>query len=355
MTSPAVRNAEVQELLDGLVGSGAATAAVALAGTEDEQFWGGAGRTRASGGRPVRLTDRFDLASLTKPVTATLALALDNEGKLPLGTRLGDIWGDEVCAALARAPLESLLRHRAGLRAWAPLYRYFRSSRRVPGYLLSNSAVESRRERYSDLDVILWGLSAERALGTGYDALLKRHVLSPLGLRGVERAPGDCPSVVESRLSNRRELELAASQGVRVGLRRRVPVGSVQDGNSRFLGAGAAHAGLFASAQHLFALAREWLRPDRVLSQSAVRRALTGGRSFVLGWRRRTLRGSGGPGLGPSAFGHVGFTGGSLWIDPEADRIHVLLAHRASASDNLGSWRRRLHRLATSRSSKRVR
>jgi CubicO group peptidase (beta-lactamase class C family) len=77
-----------------------------------------------------------------------------------------------------------------------------------------------------------------------------------------------------------------------------------------------------------------------------VRRALAGGGPTALGWWRRHVRGSAGPNLPKSAFGHTGFAGGSLWLDPEAGRVLVLLAHRASAAVPMNRWRRRFHALA---------
>jgi CubicO group peptidase (beta-lactamase class C family) len=334
-------------MLDEMVGAGLVTATAAAIGSARQiERAGVAGRTRCEGGRKVRLSDCFDLASLSKPFAATLALSLDHQGLLPLATRLGGLWGAEVAARFGGRTLESLLRHRAGMRSWTPLYRRSRDPGATVRYLLSEDAFEDRKERYSDLDYILWGLSLERALGRSYDALLRQMVLKPLGLTGVVREPGDRSSMAESSLSNEREIALAALQGIRIATLPRVSPGVAQDGNARFLGAHAAHAGLFGSAQHLFALASEWLAPAKVLSRAGVDRALRGGRAFALGWTRPRVRGSAGALMDRSAFGHLGFTGGSLWVDPAAGKILVLLAHRVSSDVDLAPWRRRFHRLA---------
>ncbi len=339
-------DAELRRLLDGLVEARLVSAAVAVAGTAAGiERHAAAGRTRRAGGRAVRMADRFDLASLTKPCTATLSLALAERGLLPLGARLGDIWGQRVAGRLARRSLESLLRHRSGLLAWAPLYRRSTDPGGAASYLLSEAAQTTCLERYGDLGYILWGLSAERALGVPFETLLRRHLLAPLDMAATGSAPGVRSAVVECALGNDREVSLSAEQGISVGRRPAPAVGAVQDGNARFLGGIAGHAGLFGSAADLWRLASEWLAPRRVLSPPAVRSALTGGRLYALGWVRRTLRGSGGPALSPSAFGHVGFTGGSLWIDPRRNAIMVLLAHRTSVEADLKPWRRRFHRL----------
>lgn len=342
---PVRRDPELQAVLDRMLDRGLASAAVALFGdAAGIERYAAAGRTRLEGGRSVRAGDRFDLASLTKPFTASLALVLDERGRLPLETRLGDIW-DDLPGRLGRRSLEALLRHRSGLRPWTPLYRRARTVEGAVRHLLSEKAQTTCLERYGDLDYILWGLSAERALGKPYEALLRRHLLAPLGVRGVRSSPGPSSSVVECGLGNEREVELAREQGVAVGARRRPAVGSAQDGNADFLGGIAGHAGLFGSALDLWRLAGEWLSPGRVLAARSVRGALVGGRRYGLGWQRRTLTGSSGAALGSSAYGHLGYTGGSLWIDPRRDAIMVLLAHRTSSEADLKPWRRRFHRM----------
>ncbi len=337
---------ELERLLERLNDASLVTAAVAVVGdARGIRRHASVGRTRRVGGRAVRPGDRFDLASLTKPFTASLALSLDQRGLLPLETRIGEIWGAKAAPRLADRTLESLLRHRSGMRSWSPLYRRARTADGALRHLLSEEILATRRERYGDPDYILWALAAEHALGRPLEELFGRYLLRPLGLGGVGPQPGDRATVVECRLGNEREVELAAVQGVPVRVIPGPGVGAVQDGNARFLGGLAGHAGLFGSALDLWRLANEWLAPGPALSARSVERALTGGRRFTLGWTRRTLHGSGGPALGPESFGQIGFTGGSLWIEPRRGAIMILLAHRTSVDSDLGPWRRRFHRL----------
>ncbi|MES1211396.1 MAG: serine hydrolase, partial [Acidobacteriota bacterium] len=180
----------------------------------------------------------------------------------------------------------------------------------------------------------------------------------PLGLTSVEPSPGDQPDIAESRMDTGKEVQLAAKQGLTIApLPPSVP-GFPQDGNARFLidlagGSGCmeGHAGLFGRARDLWALGAEWLAPGRLLKQETVATALGGGSSFALGWWRRTLRGSAGRALSRASFGHTGFAGGSLWIDPEAGRILVLLSARTDPMDNFNRRRRRFHTLASHRIS----
>lgn len=344
----------VEAFLDELVTSGTATAAVALAGTADGIEW----QIAAGEARPGQAADpetRFDYASLTKPFTATLALVLDDEGVLPVGTRIGEIW-PEAHRDLARRTLSDLLRHRSGLAGWTPLYHRCRSLDEVPPLLLGGGLLGTRRGTYSDLDFILYGLTAEKATGTPLAALVRSRVLDPLGLAAVEAAPGDRPrsssDIAESRMDTDKEVELAARQGLAIAPLGPPPVGRPQDGNARFVtglagpGTLVGNAGLFGRARDLWRLGAEWLRPGFLLKPEAVAAALEGGGPFALGWWRRTLRGSAGRALPPASFGHTGFAGGSLWIDPEERRVLVLLSHRTEPSCDMNRWRRRFHEVA---------
>ncbi|HEX4959918.1 MAG TPA: serine hydrolase, partial [Thermoanaerobaculia bacterium] len=106
------------------------------------------------------------------------------------------------------------------------------------------------------------------------------------------------------------------------------------------------HAGLFGTARDLWRLGVEWLAPGRLLKPEGVAAALSGGGPFALGWWRRTLRGSAGRALPPTAFGHTGFAGNSFWIDPQGRRLFVMLASRRDPAMDMNRWRRRFHRLA---------
>lgn len=335
----------MRDFLESLLSTGTATAAAAVVGTADEVLWQGeAGAT---------LETRFDYASLTKPITATLALALDAEGTLPLSTRIGEVWS-EAHPELAKRTMSDLLRHRSGLVAWAPFYHLCRSREEALDLLLRGDLLRDdlklgkpRKPVYSDPDFLLYGMAAERTTGEPLAQLVQSRVLDPLEMTGVEPAPGDRPDVAASRMDTGKEVELAARSGLAIQLQGPPPVGMPQDGNARFLMRSSGltgHAGLFGTARDLWKLGSEWAAPRRLLNREAVAQALTG-RPFLLGWWRRTLRGSAGPALPPGSFGHTGFAGGSLWIDPAQRRVYVLLTHRTSPDSDINRWRRRFHAL----------
>ncbi len=332
---------------------GVVSAAEAVVADGERVLWRGASGFRV-GGEPLLAADaaRFDAASLTKPWIATLALRLAAKGVLPLDARLDELV-PRAHPALAGRRLEDLLRHRAGLDAWVPLGVRLGGRLADRHALLDEIATRCVRSApaveapvYSDLGYVLYGLLAEQRGGSGLPELLDSEVCAPLGLPPVGRLAAEPPHAVECRLDNGREVELAAAQGVQLSRRSGILVGRPQDGNARLLGFLTGHAGLFLTVDELLALAREWLRPGRLLSRTEVDRALAGGGSYALGWARRDPDGSAGPALSPGAFGHTGFTGGSLWIDPASDRILILLAHRLSSRIDFQPVRREFHRLA---------
>jgi CubicO group peptidase (beta-lactamase class C family) len=342
----------VRSFLDDLVASGAASSAVALAGTADRIAW-----EAAAGATPET---RFDFASLTKPFVSTLALVLEAEGVLPLATPIGELW-PEADPRLGRRPLSALLRHRSGLQAWAPLYHLCRSREEVLSLILGGTLLGARAGTYSDLGFILLGMTIEKVTGEELQVAVRSRVLDPLGLTSVEPSPGAQPDIAESRMDTGKEVQLAAKQGLSIAPLPPSRLGFPQDGNARFLidlaggrGHMAGHAGLFGRARDLWALGAEWLAPGRLLKPEAVAASLSRGArggSFALGWWRRTLKGSAGRALSRASFGHTGFAGGSLWIDPEAGRILVLLSARTDSMDNFNRRRRRFHALASHRIS----
>jgi CubicO group peptidase (beta-lactamase class C family) len=342
----------VQAFLEGMVAGGAVSSAVALRGTATEVEWEGAvGETRP--GVPATPATRFDYASLTKPLAATLALALDVAGELPLALPIGEVW-PQAHPRLAPRPLADLLRHRSGVAGWAPLYHLCSKPEEAADRLVRGGTegdlLGARAGTYSDLGFILWGKSAERATGRPLAEMLRSRVLAPLGIEGIEATPGEWPDLAESRMGTGQEVRLAAGRGLTVPDLGPPPPGRPQDGNSRFLnrtGETSGHAGLFGGASDLWRLGAEWLAPGRVLTGQGVAAALGGGGPFALGWWRRALRGSAGRALSPAAFGHTGFAGNSFWIDPQSGRVLVLLGSRIDPFHDMDRWRRRFHQVAT--------
>jgi len=333
----------LRQQIDGLVEDGSVTAAAAMlqqGSSRPEVAYGGSRLLDADAA--VDASTLFDLASLTKPLSATLALVLDQSDELPLATRLGAVW-PQTDSRVGAVTLEDLLRHRAGMRRWMPLYAVCRDPQEVVEKLLGGDWFDVSGEVYSDLGFMLWALTTERALGATYRTLMERLVLDPLG--GLRFAfGGDLEQVAECALPTGSEVELAAAVGLQVEEMKPPERGEPQDGNSRFLGGACGHAGLFGTLPGLQAFADAYRSPGQLLSAESLSRATGGGGRYGLGWFRASET-AGGRAFGGAAFGHEGFVGSSLWFDPDNDRVAILLAHRSGLAVDMGGARERLHQL----------
>ena len=246
-----------------------ATAAVALVGTADEILW----RRRATP------ETRFDYASLTKPFTFTLALVLDQDGTLPLATRIGEVFPEANREAgrpaALRPPAPSL---RAGILGAAL------SSLPVPG---GRPAAPARREQDAAEPARRVQRSGRPSLwacgGEGHRPALcpSAPVAGPRSPRppAVEPAPGDRPDIARSFMDTDKEVKLAARQGLPIPLQGPPPRGLPQDGNARFLWSSSRRPGPRRAVRQCprpLAPGAEWLAPRTLLKPEATAAALTG-------------------------------------------------------------------------------
>jgi CubicO group peptidase (beta-lactamase class C family) len=289
----------------------------------------------------------YDLASLTK-VLATSALAMRHAaaGTLPLHTAIADRLPQ--FAEWPRLTVADLLEHTAGLPAHRPLYR--QAAGRA-GYLVRIAAeplayAPRTTHEYTDLGFILLGVLLEDAGGAPLAAQFDRFVSDALGgadvafgLRGAWRA-----RVAPTSVSQWRE---------------RMLCGVVHDDNAAALGGAAGHAGLFGTAAAVGAFARWFLTlwHGRALVSAGITRSQVArfatrgtvpGSSRALGWDTMLPTSSCGTRLSPRAIGHTGFTGTSLWIDPDRDLYVVCLTNRVHAGgdgsgDGITTLRRAVH------------
>lgn len=272
----------------------------------------------------------YDLASLTKVVvTTTAAMILEEEGRLALDSTVSFYLPEFNASDKAGITVRMLLTHRGGLVAYGPL---FMQSRGRMEYLAAINSGPLRytpgtRSVYSDWDMILLQLVIERITAQSLDIFARERITGPLGMGDSFFNPD---STVFPRIA---PTELQTSVG-------RLIHGVVHDENARAIGGVSGHAGFFSSARDLAIFAQmllngghygtvRILRPTTIARWTSRQDADT---SRALGWDTPSGRSSAGRYFSPRSFGHTGFTGTSIWIDPVKDMYVVLLTNRVNPS-----------------------
>lgn len=313
--------------------------------------------------QPVREETWFDLASLTKPlVTGVLTILAFRDGELTPGTPVGEVLRETRGTSVADVTVAQLLTHSSGLPAWLPLYCLARGRVEEIPKCLGKIALEyspGTQVVYSCVGFITLGLILSRVSGQGLDALFAERVLTPMNLIGDL---GYCPDPSVHTISGgasepRVETEAVLALGLDPAWIPATGHGLPDDGNARFLGGVSGNAGLFGTARGVFRIAREFLAPGGgVLDPSEVDAATISHTPGLLqtrgyAWQLATSPGcSAGPALSDRAFGHNGFTGVSVWVDPVLNAVFVLLTNRNHPGQrqmDLHPFRRRFHTLAS--------
>lgn len=320
-----------EEVLDRAVADRTTPSVVAEAGASRGPLWSyAAGRLTYDEDAPSAAADTiYDLASLTKVLlTTTLSASLCERGALRLDeavTRWVPEWSADDRADVRVA---DLLSHASGLPAHRP---FFERMTGLDAYVAA-IAVESleyaprSQSVYSDLGFILLGAILERAGGASLEAQFARLWDDTVG----PAAPAPVAILAPQDLMRTAPTEFDPWRG-------RLLRGEVHDENAAALGGLAGHAGLFGTVASVGAFARWWLRRLRgqqgstIGTQAARRfaaRVDVPGSSRALGWDTMRPTSSCGTRFSEAAIGHTGFTGTSLWLDPDLDRYAVLLSNR---------------------------
>lgn len=285
----------------------------------------------AEGSSPVEATSVYDLASLTKVVaTTSVLMVLEEQGRVDLELPLARVLPGFAGPGKRDVRLRHLLLHAAGLPAWAPLFRAARGREALvaAAAALPLEAAPGERSLYSDVGFILLGAALEALAGDSLDRLADALVLGPLGMGETGFNPGP-------------ELRPRIAPTEQDAWRGRLLHGEVHDENAFAMGGVAGHSGLFGPAGDLVRFARMLLgggalEGRRLVSASCVarytRRCDIPGSSRALGWNTPSPGSSAGVRLSPRSFGHTGFSGTSLWIDPERGLFVALLANRVHPS-----------------------
>jgi CubicO group peptidase (beta-lactamase class C family) len=286
----------------------------------------------------------FDVASLTKAVaTSVLAMRAVADGRLsleaPLVSLLPDFAGEDP--RRAGITVRHLLCHASGLPAHRPFWRQVSgapSARWAVTMLAAREPLEydpGTRAVYSDLGFILLGWVLERLNGARLDQQFAREIAAPLGLVATSFL-SLTDADADARARRLGERSIAATQ--ECPERRRVLLGEVDDLNAMAMGGVAGHAGLFSTAEELSTIAAALCRAFRDQAGALVDRDVlrqfwspsgVPASTWRLGWDGPAASGSqAGTRLPRTAVGHLGFTGCSLWIDPERETWIVLLTNR---------------------------
>jgi CubicO group peptidase (beta-lactamase class C family) len=296
--------------------------------------------TRAEGSDSVTADTIYDLASLTKPWVAMAALRLHQMGVFELGARVDELIPEAEGLPVGGRNWEEVLSHRSGLEAWVPFYE---SRPEEPGTEAARAWILAEllphwdagtvgTSVYSDLGYILAGVAMSRAAGRSLHDIVTERVASQLSVDDTVF------------FGAARQDEIWKARCAPTGWspwRERILVGEVHDDNCAALGGVAGHAGMFGRANSVArfgaACVGAW-RGRRGASEEELIRHATAvrpGGTHRLGWDGKAEEGSAaGSLIDADAFGHLGFTGTSLWCDPRRQLVVVLLTNRVAASDD---------------------
>jgi CubicO group peptidase (beta-lactamase class C family) len=341
---------------------------------EDEVAFEGAfgHRTLQPQRSPMRLDTVFDLSSLTKPLATTIAImVLVRDGKLKLDERVTRFFHNFGVHGKSHVTFRQLLAHCSGLAAWHPYYQKIADVEKggKVNFMASRGAKELvydeiHRERpeyppgtktlYSDLNFMLLGEVVEQVSGVALNRFCREKIFRALELRATDFI--DISQNRTRRLEPVREMFAPTSF---CPLRKRLLVGEVDDENAYAMGGVAGHAGLFGPVKEVDTIARELLRcyagksdfiPQPIIREFWSRSKAVAGSTWALGWDTPPTEGnsSSGRNFSPNAVGHLGFTGTSVWLEPERGIAVSLMTNRVHPRrDNQGirELRPRIHDL----------
>jgi CubicO group peptidase (beta-lactamase class C family) len=281
----------------------------------------------------------FDVASLTKPIaTTTMAMLLYQRGLLQLDAPVSGIVPEFLTDDVRRAEvtIRMLLAHSSGLPAYEKLFlRYStRNDLLRAAFATPFTADPGSRAAYSDIGFIILGIVLERIAEESLDVSCQREIFSALGMLNTTfNPPADLRSRIPPTADEREQAPHDATKA-RSTFRNRIIQGEVQDENALVLGGVAGHAGLFSTAEDVACFAHVLLeggspilRPETI--ELFTRRGTTPVEtSRALGWDTPSTPSQSGQYFGSRSFGHLGYTGTSLWIDPDRKLSVTLLTNR---------------------------
>jgi len=326
----------------------------------------------------------YDLASLTKPlVTGLLCAKLIETGEINLEDKISKFFSEFDTSEKRVITIGNLLTHTSGFAAWKPFYLITSFKSKIPNLIASEPLENPVNAKvvYSDLNFLCLGFLLEKIYGTPLDEIARRNIFELLNLQITSFNPPRRlrSKIAASEFGNYYEREICLGLGYNLqvhewrdykwwnesgcdipnyGWRNYQIWADVHDANAWFLNGVSGHAGLFSNAFETFRIAQQFLPNSTKLLKpetcSLFRTNFTKGfneaRSIAF-QLAETKDSTAGASLSKDSFGHLGFTGTSLWIDPQEERIFMLLTNRTHARElpfaNINQTRRKFHELAT--------
>ncbi|MFQ5708513.1 MAG: glycoside hydrolase family 3 N-terminal domain-containing protein [bacterium] len=293
----------------------------------------------------------YDLASVTKVAATTVtAMRLWEQKKILLDIPVSNYLPKYHGGAKDKVTLRYLLTHSSGTHWWVDLWNKAKNPEEAYDYIyqLPLDYTPGDTMIYSDLGIIMVGKVLETVTGTPLDLLTAKMIYKPMGMNNTRFNP---PKAWYARI---------APTEIGGGMKRGLIRGEVHDENAYFLGGVSAHAGLFSTAEDLAALAQMLInggiyRHQRFFSPATIKYWTT--RQHIPAWSDRALgwdtpsdeNSSAGDYFSPGSFGHLGFTGTSIWVDPNRKIAIVLLTNRVYPTRTRGGMhqvRRDFHQAA---------
>lgn len=303
----------------------------------------------------------YDLASLTKPlVTGLLSAKLLENGAINFSDKVSIYLSEFETDEKGQITIENLLTHTSGFKAWKPFYFGENIYSQIVRENLENQI--NSKVVYSDFNFILLSRLIEEIYGDAFDKIAEKIIFEPLNLQYTFFNPPQelREKIAASEKGNEYEKQICSELGYDVSKykwRDYQIWGEVHDGNCCFLDGVSGHAGLFSTAAETFKIARQFLanqttllKPETcALFRTNFTPNLNEARSVAF-QLAETKDSTAGNALSKDSFGHLGFTGTSVWIEPETERIFILLTNRTHARElpfvNINSARRKFHELA---------
>jgi CubicO group peptidase (beta-lactamase class C family) len=324
----------------------------------------------------------YDLASLTKVlVTGLLCAKLIESGEISLSDKISKYFSEFDTKEKREITIENLLTHTSGFQAWKPFYLSQHSPVIYEAKYLGDSDVRinefvlreisqiqldyqtNSKVVYSDFNFLLLGFLVETIFDYPLNYIATTEIFTKLGL--VRTFIGGLDTlrreIAACEFGNAYEKQTCVDSGYDVSKynwRDYQIWGEVHDGNCFFMNGVSGHAGLFSTAEETFKIAQQFLAEETFLLKPETCKlfrtnftpALNEARSIAF-QLAETKDSTASASLSKDSFGHLGFTGTSLWIEPETERIFILLTNRTHARQlpfvNINSTRRRFHELAT--------